>query len=351
MKRPRLDPEIKKELRKEELFYTTDKRVGFFRQKIGEKEFAYYGLNGQRISEEETLKRIESLGIPPAWKRVWISPLENTHLQATGIDEKGRKQYIYHLDWVKITQENKFSKMIDFGLSLPKIRNKVRYFMQETTLSKKNIIATIVWLLEHTFLRIGNEEYTKENDSFGLTTLRNRHVRVRGSEIEFNFKGKSGVEVNLSVTNKLVAKTIKKCIELPGYELFQYMDSDGQKRVVDSADVNEFLKGITKHDFTAKDFRTWGATDLSANIFFKIGHSSDKKLLKKNITAAVKQVAHHLNNTTKVCRSYYIHPTVIKTYEDNVLVPHFQEHEGQKPQVPGLSWDEVALVKLLQQHS
>lgn len=346
----KLDPEIKRELKKEELRYSMDDSAGFFRQKISGK-FKYYDLNGKRITDKNALERIDNLGVPPAWKNVWISPNDNTHLQATGVDDKKRKQYVYHQDWIKITQENKFSKMVNFGLSLPKIRSKIRYDMEKKIMDKRKILATIVWLLEHTFIRIGNEEYTRDNDSFGLTTLRNRHVRVRGNEIKFSFKGKSGVEAELSISNPTIAKTIKKCIELPGYVLFQFIDDDGEKRVVDSADVNEFLKEITRDDFTAKDFRTWGATDLSANFFYKIGHSPNPEIIKKNIKDAVKKVSSHLNNTVSVCKCYYIHPTVIKTYEKNILIPHFGKHEGKKTAISGLSWDEAALVKLLQKYS
>lgn len=347
---PHLDPQLKKELKKEELRYMMDDKDGFFRQKAGEK-FHYYDTEGKRVFEEKVAERIDSLGIPPAWKNVWISPFHNTHLQATGIDEKKRKQYIYHPDWIKISQENKFSKLVDFGLLLPKIRSKVRYDMSGKKMDKRKVIATVVWLLEHTFIRIGNEEYTKENDSFGLTTLRNRHVRVWGDEVKFNFKGKSGVEANVSISNPTVAKAVKECTELPGYELFQFMDEDGEKRVIDSADINEFLHEVTQDDFTAKDFRTWGATNLSANIFYKLGEYKDPKMVKKNIKEAVKQVSAHLNNTVTVCKCYYIHPAVIKTYEKNELIPHFKKYQGKKPEVSGLSWDEVALVHLLQKYS
>ena len=345
-----LDPAIKRKLKKEELRYAMDDRDGFIRQKFG-RDFRYYDTDLKRISDKKTLERIEALGIPPAWTKVWISPQKNTHLQATGYDEKKRKQYIYHPDWIKISQENKFGKMVDFGLSLPKIRSKVRYDMSGTIMDKKKILATIVWLLEHTFIRIGNEQYSRGNESYGLTTLRNKHVQVRGDKVKFEFVGKSGVEAELSISNPTIAKTIRRCIELPGYELFQFIDDEGEKRVVDSEDVNEFLKEVTKEDFTAKDFRTWGASDLSANYFYKAGHSDDKKVLKATIKEAIKTVSGYLNNTVTVCRSYYIHPAVIKTYEENILVPHFGRHSGRKPAISGLSWDEVALVRLLQKYS
>lgn len=339
---------IQKKLKDERLFYCPDSKPGFFRQRIG-KQIKYYGLDGKRLKDKKTLKRIESLVIPPAWKDVWICSKENGHLQATGKDEKGRKQYIYHPDWVKITQENKFSKMVDFGLNLPKIRSRIRYDLSSKEIDKRKILATLIWLLEHTFIRVGNEEYSKENDSFGLTTLRNKHVKIHGSEIIFEFKGKSGVFHTLRITNPTIAKTIKKCVELPGYELFQFIDENGNRHVIDSEDVNEFLKEITKDEFSAKDFRTWGGTNIGANHFYKLGEAENKTKLKKNIVETVKKVASHLQNTVSVCRNYYIHPTVFKTYEENVLIPHFSSHKG-KSEKPGLSWDEYALVRLLQKY-
>jgi len=345
-----LDKNLIEDLKAESLRYIPDNIPGFFRQK-NRNTFSYYDMTGNKIKDEKTLTRIQKLVIPPAWRNVWICPRANGHLQATGIDEKGRKQYIYHEDWVKITQQNKFSKMIDFGLSLPQIRQKVRHDMGMSGLDKRQIIATIVWLLEHTFVRIGNEEYKKENDSYGLTTLHNRHVKVKGNDMVFRFRGKHGVESIIEVTNPTIAKTIKKCIELPGYELFQYIDEEGRKHVVDSQDVNEFLKEITQDEFTAKDFRTWGATNLSSKILSTLGDAENKTALQKNVRSMVKEVASHLNNTVSVCKNYYIHPTVIKTYTKKLLVPHFDNHKDKKPIIKGLSWNEEALIKLLQKYS
>jgi DNA topoisomerase I len=341
------DPQIQKELKKENLRYCSDGNPGFFRQKSG-KDFRYYDLDGKWIRDSRTLNRINKLVIPPAWKNVWVCPKNNGHLQATGIDDKGRKQYLYHPDWIKITKQNKFSKMVDFGLSLPIIREKIRYGLQLKNLEKRKILSVIVWLLEHTFIRVGNEEYSRDNNSFGLTTLHNKHIAVRGSEIVFKFRGKSGVSHVIKVSSPIIAKTIKRCIELPGYEIFQFIDENGNRHVVDSADVNLYLKDLTKHDFSAKDFRTWGGTSISANHFYKLGHPGDKKIIQKNIVETVKTVATHLGNTVSVCRSYYIHPTVIKTYEDNILVPHFAHTPKTKQH--GLSWDEHALVTLLKKH-
>lgn len=344
------DPKLEKQLKKEDLRYISDQSSGFFRQKIG-KDFKYYDLDGKVIKDKRYLERIESLAIPPAWKNVWICPKDNGHIQATGIDEKGRKQYIYHSDWTSLTKQNKFSSMIDFGLSLPKIRNKVRYDLGTKGFDKRKILATVIWLLEHTFIRVGNEEYAKKNSSFGLTTLRNKHVKVSGSDMVFQFKGKSGVYSSIETSSPVIAKIIKRCIELPGYELFKYIDGDGEKNVVDSEEVNSFLKDVTGNNFSAKDFRTWGATNLSATNLFKLGISEDLKLIKKNIADTVKKVSKHLNNTVSVCRNYYIHPVVFLTYQRKTLVPHFERYSKSKSSKKGLAWDEYALIKLLQKNS
>lgn len=345
-----LDPALIAGLKKESLRYVSDTIPGYFRQK-NRGAFSYYDTKGKKITDEKTITRIRELVIPPAWEDVWIAPHHNAHLQATGIDEKGRKQYLYHVDWKKISQENKFSKMIDFGLNLPKIRSKISYDMQAKDMSKQKILSTIVWLLEHTFVRIGNEEYKKENNSYGLTTLRNKHAQIKQGEIVFRFRGKHGVENIIEVSNPTVIKTIKKCIELPGYELFQYIDGKGERHIIDSQDVNDFLQDITQNDFTAKDFRTWGATTLSSELLYKKGQAENPVDMKKNIVETVKKVAEHLNNTVAVCRSYYIHPTVIKTYSKKVLIPHFESHKNKKPKIKGLSWDEEALINLLKRYS
>jgi DNA topoisomerase-1 len=344
-----LDPQIKRDLKKEDLRYTSDDKPGFFRQRNGSK-FTYYTDRGKRVTGDRVLDRINSLAIPPAWKDVWISPFANGHLQATGFDDRKRKQYIYHPDWVARSQENKFSKMVDFAKNLPKIRGKIDYNLRRKELDRERILATVVWLLEKTFIRIGNEEYSRENNSFGLTTLRRKHAKVRGQEITFRFRGKSGVESLIEIDNPVVAKTIKECIELPGYELFQFIDEDNNRRIVDSGSVNAYLKELTNDDFTAKDFRTWGATNLSARNLYSFGDEGDEKIVKKNVSETIKEVAKTLNNTTAVCRTYYIHPTVISSYIKRKLVPHFDYYASAKKNVSGLSWNERALVKLLQKY-
>lgn len=344
-----LDPEIQESLKEESLRYVSDSIPGFFRQKL-RKSFIYYDTDGSKITSPIILGRIEKLVIPPAWKNVWICPKSNGHLQATGFDEKGRKQYIYHADWVKITQENKFSKMIDFGLCLPKIRSKISYDMNRSGYDKRKIVSTMIWLLEHTFIRVGNEEYKKENDSYGLTTLRNRHAHVKGSQIQLRFRGKHGVENIIEISHPKVAKIIKKCIELPGYELFQYIDENGNRYTIDSSDINEFLKEVTNDDFSAKDFRTWGATNLSSRLLYDLGEAESMKILKSNVNTTIKKVAKHLNNTVSVCKNYYIHPTVIKSYSENKLIPHFNHYKDLSSQQFGLKWHENALVNLLKKY-
>ena len=335
-------------LKEEGLHFISDQIPGFFRQKKG-KGFIYYDLDGKQIKNAGVLERIEKLVIPPAWDDVWISPKTNSHIQATGRDQKRRKQYIYHPDWIKISQETKFEKLSDFGLSLPKIRSRIQYALRKKTLNKERILATVIWLLEHTFIRVGNEEYSKENNSFGLTTLRNKHVKVKGSQIFFSFKGKSGVHADIEISNPTIAKTIKKCIELPGYELFSFFDDSG-RHVIDSQDVNLFLKDATGNNFSAKDFRTWGGTSLSAKNLFKLGFSENEKDIKKNIVSTVKQVSEYLNNTVSVCKNYYIHPSVFSTYQKNILIPHYNYYAKSKTEKKGLNWNEYALIKLLQKH-
>ena len=336
-------------LKQEDLRYCSDNSPGFIRQTIGRK-YKYYDLGGKTIINPEILERIKNLAIPPAWKGVWICPLENGHMQATGFDDKDKKQYIYHSDWIALNQKNKFNKMVDFGLALPKVRQKVNYYLSSKKIDKAKILATVVWLLEHTFIRIGNEEYSRKNNHFGLTTLRNKHVKIRGPQVLFEFIGKSGVESKIAIINQKIAKTIKKCTELPGYELFQFIDDKNERHVVDSSDVNLFLKNTTKDEFSAKDFRTWGATNISATNFFKIGSPINEKSCRTNIKETVKKVARHLNNTISVCRNYYIHPTVIDSYQKNVLVPHFSGYANHKSKIRGLDWDEYALIRLLQKY-
>ncbi len=311
--------------------------------------FVYKDEHGKIIRDKNTLKRIKELVIPPAWKDVWISPRTNTHLQATGIDQKGRKQYVYHKEWERLCQEAKFDRVEFFGKHLPLIREALEKDMTQRGLTERRILATIVWLLEHTFIRIGNEEYAKENQSFGLTTLRNKHVDLEGDRVRFAFTGKSGIEHEQEITNPIVVRTIRKCIELPGYEVFQYLDEEKNKRTVDAADVNQYLQEITGEKITAKDFRTWGGTIISAQTLVQIGEPESKTCLKENISNTCKVVSKRLGNTATVCRNYYIHPSIFKTYEKNILIPHIATYKKRK-NTQDLKPTEFAVIELLRQY-
>src|SRR3989344_5550211 len=296
------------------LRYSDDKKPGYARKIIGDK-FVYFNTDGKRITEQVTIDRINKLVTPPAYKNIWIAPYANGHIQATGQDKRGRKQYRYHPLWIKMSQGEKFTHIMDFAKHLPKIRNKVRYDMEESKLTREIVLATVVWLLENTLIRIGNEEYAEDNNSFGLTTLQKRHGRVNSTDkVVFQFKGKSGVYHKVSIRNKKVARILRRVKDIPGQDLFQYFDEKGEIQTIDSYDVNEYLKAITGEEITAKDFRTWGGTVLAAMGFNKKGIVKEEENIKQNIVDTVKEVANFLRNRPATCRKYYIHPAVIESY-------------------------------------
>ena len=337
------DPELIRAAKKIHLRYISDNIEGVKRIRK-HKGFKYLDPNGVVIRNLNEIERINKLAIPPAWKNVWISPYTHSHLQATGYDKKGRKQYVYHEDWIKLCSEDKFNRIVDFAKKLPEVRACIAGHLNSKSLDKKRVIATIIWLLEHTFIRVGNDEYAQANDSFGLTTLR---IRLRGSNIKFEFRGKSGIDHLVAVNHPLIAKTLKKCIELPGYELFKCVDDKGNKHIIDSGDVNLFLKEITGEETTAKEFRTWGGTVLAATSLNKLGAFEDAETENINIATTVKEVSKHLRNTPDVCKKYYIHPTVIHTYSKNILIPHFEKSYGKKP---GMRTDEYKVLTLLERY-
>lgn len=327
-----------------------DSSVPGIKRKRAGSGFQYFDSDG-KITGESILERINELKIPPAWKNVWICPSVTGYLQATGIDARGRKQYIYHPRWRQACQENKFSKLADFARSLPKIRGRVKGDLNRIGLDKEKILATVIWLLEHTFIRVGNEEYAKENDSFGLTTLRNKHAKVWGEKISFQFKGKSGVYHSISINHPGVSKVIKQCIELPGYEIFQYIDEAGFRHAIDSEQVNLYLKEVTGEDITAKEFRTWGGTTLAADTLNHLGFHQGKDSFEKNIRETVRIVSRSLGNTPKICRNYYIHPAVVETYKRNIFIPEYRKICGGKKKLDGLSKKEFAVLNLLDSYS
>ncbi|HSX48752.1 MAG TPA: hypothetical protein VLE44_00660 [Candidatus Saccharimonadales bacterium] len=312
-----------------QIHYSSGNKLNWKRAKKG-TGFTFINQNGKSVSNKASLNRITKLVIPPAWKEVMVSSDPKDYIQAIGVDAKGRKQYIYHPLWVKRNQERKFDQMISFGERLPSLRAAVKAHMREHELTRDRVIATVVWLLENTFIRIGNKTYAEENGSYGLTTIREKHVAMRGNKVKFSFKGKSGVFHEIDVTQPTVVKTIRECIELPGYELFQYIDENDNKKVVDSGDVNDYLQEHTGADFSAKDFRTWGGSVLAGDSLYKKGNAPSENDLKNNISEVVTEVSEHLGNTKKVCRTYYIHPTIITSYEKDILVPHFERSYSRK---------------------
>lgn len=331
-----------------DLKYINDTIAGITRKKVKDG-FSYFDPNGVKIYNENMLQRIEKLAIPPAWEKVWISPYANGHIQVTGFDLRGRKQYIYHKAWREMQKQNKFDKVTFFGKSLPKLRKRVRRDLDRPGLGKDKVVATVVWLLEHTFIRVGNDEYARENNSFGLTTLRNKHVKNSGPSLRFEFVGKSGVKHLVNINHPQIKKVIRKCIELPGYEIFKCLNEEKESHIIDSSDVNQYLQETMDEDISAKDFRTWGGTFLSAITLNKFGNGENREKAEENITNTVKEVAKHLRNTPKVCKSYYIHPTVIKTYEDKILVSHF-EHLRIFHKIKELTRNEVGLIRLLEKY-
>jgi DNA topoisomerase-1 len=301
------------------LRYVSDARPGIHRNKAG-RGFTYRRADGSKLSEPGVLNRIRSLAIPPAWTEVWICPWANGHIQATGRDAKGRKQYRYHARFREIREGTKYEHVVAFADALPSIREKVREHMALRGLPREKVLATVVQLLESTLIRIGNDDYAKQNNSYGLTTLKNRHVAFDGNEVRFRFTGKGGKQWSLHVRDRRIAKIIKACQELPGQELIQYVDDEGNCRDVTSSDVNDYLREITGKDFTAKDFRTWAGTVLAAMALNELESLDSAAQAKRNLRAAIEKVSARLGNTPNICRKCYVHPEVLNSYMDGNLV-------------------------------
>lgn len=306
------------------LSYVSDDRPGYSRKANG-NGFQYFDIEGKRIGDEQRVLRIKRLAIPPAWTDVWICPSPNGHLQATGRDARRRKQYRYHERWREFRDENKFARLADFGKALPQIRKRVERDIKLRGLPREKVLATVVRLLARTFIRVGNDEYARENKSFGLTTIKDRHVTVRGAHLRFRFRGKSGRQHEVDIRDGQVARIVSKLQDLPGQELFQYVDNDGEVRDVRSQDVNDYLREITNEDFTAKDFRTWAGTLFSALALSVQGEFETKKQAKGNIKTAICAVAELLGNTPAICRKCYVHPAVLESYLTNGKIPGLNE--------------------------
>jgi DNA topoisomerase I len=327
------------------LHYVSDERPGYRRKAKG-KHFEYFDTDGKPICDEQRLLRIKRLAIPPAWTDVWICPSSNGHIQATGRDARGRKQYRYHERWREVRDENKFDGLAQFAKGLPNIRRRVAQDLKLPGLPRRKVLATIVRLLERTFIRIGNEEYARENKSFGLTTLKTRHVKIKGAQVLFRFRGKSGRQHEVDVTDRRVAKVIAKCQDLPGQDLFQYVDENGEAQDVTSQDVNEYLRQIAGEDFTTKDFRTWGGTVFAAIALSRQEEFQNKKQAKSNIRTAISAVAELLGNTPAICRKCYVHPVIVEAYLNRTRIAGLDK-SGKGLKQPDLRAAERAVLKFL----
>lgn len=343
-------PQALESAREAGLRWVTDQAPGITRRRRGD-DFEYFGPDGAPVADPKTLARIRSLVIPPAWSDVWICASDRGHVQATGRDARGRKQYRYHPRWREVRDEDKYGRMIEFAKVLPRLRRRVDRDLRRRGLPRQKVLAAAVRLLETTLIRVGNEEYAKENRSFGLTTLRNRHARIRGGQVEFFFRGKAGKEHRVSIRNPGLAKVVKACQDLPGQALFQYLDEQGERRRVDSDDVNEYLKEATGRDFTAKDFRTWAGTVLAAQALTEVLAYDSEAQAKRNVVAAIESVAMKLGNTRSVCRKCYVHPAVLDAYLDGSMLQTLQDRaEGELKRGLGrLRPEEAAVLALLQQ--
>jgi DNA topoisomerase-1 len=332
------------------LTYTDIHKSGISRKRSG-KTFMYLDTNRKRIKDPQVIARINALVIPPAYRDVWINPSSRGHIQAVGIDARGRTQYRYHPKWREVRDQSKYEHMISFAKALPKIRSRVRRDLKLPDLPKEKVLATVVKLLETTLIRVGNEEYARENNSFGLTTIRNRHVDVTGTKIHFEFRGKSGVEHAIDIQDKRLAKVIRKCQELPEQELIEYVNEDGSRHRISSSDVNEYLQQIAGQDFTAKDFRTWAGTVLAAMALQEFEAFDSHTQAKKNVVSAIESVAKKLGNTRAVCRKCYIHPAILDSYLDGQLARSLKRQLEQKLKrsLRSLKPEEAAVMALLQE--
>jgi DNA topoisomerase-1 len=330
------------------LRYVTDDEPGIRRQKRG-KGFTFVDPQGNTIKDEKTLERIQKLAIPPAWTDVWICPRPNGHLQATGRDARGRKQYRYHANWREVRDETKFGRMIAFGESLPKIRERIDRDMSQRGLGREKVLATVVKLLETTLIRVGNKEYVKQNNSFGLTTLRDQHVDVDGATLRFEFRGKSGKEHSVEVHDRRLARIVKQCRDLPGQKLFQYLDENGERQSVNSEDVNAYLRETTGEDFSAKDFRTWGGTVLALSALLEVGACESEREANKAVVEAIKHVSGQLGNRPAICRKYYVHPVVIQSFLEGTLRDTLEDAVEDSPEDEsnGLRRLEAQVLRLL----
>lgn len=328
------------------LIYVSEAKLSIERKKVG-RGFTYFH-KGEKVTDVETLERIKNLVIPPAWTQVRISKLKKGHLQTVGRDEKNRKQYLYHPSWSKLRNQTKFFKMASFGKTLPKIRKQVEADLDLPKMSRRKVMALVIRLMEETHIRIGNAYYAKTNKTYGLSTLRSRHVKTSKDQIKFEFIGKKGKEHSVTVKNKKLIKLVNQCEEIPGWELFKFYDEFGEKQAIDSGMINEYLHEITGDKFSAKDFRTWSASKIFFETLYELGYTEVEKENKKNILMAYDAAASGLGNTRAVCRSYYVHPKIVECYETGSIVPYFKNIPvEEKKDYTCLSETEKKILKLI----
>jgi DNA topoisomerase-1 len=314
------------------LVYVNDRQPGISRVRKG-KGF-YYLSGGGPVREKAALERIRGLVIPPAWTKVWICPAANGHIQATGIDVRGRKQYRYHALWNSLRRETKFHRLYEFGKNLPVIRGKMEADLRSKGLTREKVLATVISLIERTYIRVGSNEYEKLYGSYGLTTMKNKHVTINGDKMVFSFTGKKGVHHDITLQNKRLARMVGQCRDIPGKELFQYYEEDGSRKSIDSGMVNHYIKDAAGGlDFTAKDFRTWAGSLHALQEFRMVGEAADAACCKKNVVAVLDAVSRQLGNTRTVCRKYYVHPGLIRLYEENKLVDYLGETAGNEEEI------------------
>jgi DNA topoisomerase-1 len=330
------------------LVYVSDKQLGIKRVKANDTFI--YKLEKRTIKDEVTLARIKKLALPPVWEDVWICTSENGHLQATGIDSKGRKQYKYHSNWNQVRNQTKFYRMYEFAKILPSIRLQLEKDLAKTDLTHDKVLAAIVSLMERTPIRVGNSNYEKQYGSYGLTTLKDKHVKINGANLHFKFKGKKGIEHDIDIRSRRLANIVKRCRDIPGKELFQYFDENGNRKSVDSGMVNDYIKRLSGGDFTTKDFRTWAGTVQTFIAFKELGVGETKKDTQKSIVAAMEMVSKHLGNTRNVCKKYYVHPSLIELYESKNITNYIAELDQieENDNKTDLTKEEKVVMKILE---
>jgi len=345
----KIDRDYSKAAKVADLVYVNDKKPGINRLKKG-KGFVYI-YDDKPLKQKAEIERIRKLAIPPAWTNVWICPQESGHIQATGFDIRGRKQYRYHAMWNTLRNETKFHRLYEFGKVLPSVRLKLEEDLAKKELSEDKVLATVVSLMERTYIRVGNDDYEKLYGSYGLTTLKDSHVKIEGDKIFFSFKGKKGIDQKITLKNKRLARMVKHCRDIPGKELFQYYDAEGNRKPIDSGMVNRYVKEASGGDFTAKDFRTWAGTLNVIRAFKSIGEAESDTDCKRKIVAALDEVSKQLGNTRSVCKKYYVHPGVIKMYEEKNLLKYLNELDNieHPDDLAGLTSEERVLMKILKQ--